>query len=66
MGIFSHIGLLGPLPGRFTCTLTGAGKRGFFAIGNYVRQRLLHPVHDWAMRVLSRIPGETRRSLPPS
>ncbi|KAG6467635.1 hypothetical protein ZIOFF_074518 (mitochondrion) [Zingiber officinale] len=57
-GIFKHMGLLNPLPGRLACTLSGAGKRRLFAIGNYVRQRLLHPVHDWAMRVLSRIPTD--------
>ncbi|KAG6467736.1 hypothetical protein ZIOFF_074382 (mitochondrion) [Zingiber officinale] len=55
-GIYNHIGLSNPRPGRLTCTLTGAGKRRLFAIGNFVRQRLLHPVHDWAMRVLSRMP----------
>ncbi|KAG6467065.1 hypothetical protein ZIOFF_075106 [Zingiber officinale] len=43
-------------PGRLACSLEGAGKRRLFAIGNYIRQRLLHPVHDWGMRVLSRLP----------
>lgn len=56
--ILNHLGLLNPRPGRLTCTLSGAGKRRLFAIGNYVRQRLLHPVHNWAMRVLSRIPTD--------
>lgn len=32
------------------------GKRRIFAIGNYIKQRLLHPVHSWAMKVLSLIP----------
>ncbi|KAG6466681.1 hypothetical protein ZIOFF_074456 (mitochondrion) [Zingiber officinale] len=44
--------------GRLTCTLSGAGKRRLFAIGNFIKQRLLYPVHDWAMRVLSRIPTD--------
>ncbi|XP_074566475.1 uncharacterized protein LOC141823102 [Curcuma longa] len=57
-GFFKHLSALGPHPGRLTCTLSGAGKRRLFAIGNYVRQRLLHPVHSWAMRVLSRIPND--------
>lgn len=55
-------------PGRLTCILSGAGKRRILAIGNYVRQRLLHPVHSWAMQVLSRLPCDvqTRRSNPSS
>ena len=56
--ILKNFGLLNPRPGRLTCTLSGAGKRRLFAIGNYVRQRLLPPVHNWAMRVLSRIPTD--------
>ena len=28
------------------------------AIGNYINQRLLKPVHDWLMQVLARIPGD--------
>ncbi|KAG6467802.1 hypothetical protein ZIOFF_074318 (mitochondrion) [Zingiber officinale] len=55
---FKPLWLLDCLPGRLTCTLAGAGKRRMFAIGNFVRQRLLYPVHDWAMRVLSRIPTD--------
>ena len=27
-----------------------------FAIGNYVNQRLLWPVHDWLAKVLQRLP----------
>ncbi|KAG6467796.1 hypothetical protein ZIOFF_074309 (mitochondrion) [Zingiber officinale] len=50
MGIFSHIGLLGPLPGRFTCTLTGAGKRGFFAIDKKVPSTVLA---DFTLRMFS-------------
>lgn len=34
----------------------GAGKRRLFAIGNYIKQRLLRPVHDWAMSVLRTLP----------
>lgn len=50
-------------PSRLTFTLEGAGKG---AIGNYVRQRLLHPVHSWAMRVLSRLTcdGTFRQEAP--
>ena len=55
---FQSLWSLNCLPGRLTCTLSGAGKRRLFAIGNFVRQRLLYPVHDWAMRVLSRIPTD--------
>ncbi|KAL5129452.1 putative mitochondrial protein (mitochondrion) [Glycine soja] len=36
-------------PGRLAqSTDSGAGKRRIFAIGNYVNQRLLKPLHDWA------------------
>lgn len=38
--------------GRLSCTFPGAGKRRIFAIGNYVNQRLLRPVHDWIMLIL--------------
>lgn len=31
-------------------------RRCIFAIENYVNQRLLRPIHDWAMEVLKRIP----------
>ena len=44
--------------GRICGTVEGAGKRRIFAIGNYLKQRLLRPVHDWAMQVLSRIPND--------
>ena len=36
--------------------ICGGGKRRVFAIGNYVNQRLLRPVHDWLMSVLRLIP----------
>nr|WJJ80270.1 RNA-dependent RNA polymerase [Cannabis sativa mitovirus 1] len=42
--------------GRIAQSVEGGGKRRLFGIGNYVKQRLLQPVHDWAMQVLSRIP----------
>lgn len=33
--------------------LRGVGNEGWlFTIGNYIRQRLLRPVHDWCMRIL--------------
>lgn len=44
-----------PTPGRVGCTLEGAGKRRIFAIGNYVNQRLLKPVHLWFASVLRSI-----------
>lgn len=37
--------------GRLACAVEGGGKRRFFIIGNYVKQRLLKPYHDWAMSV---------------
>ncbi|KAL5798384.1 hypothetical protein ACOSQ2_003204 [Xanthoceras sorbifolium] len=36
-------------------TPAGAGKLRLFIIGNYVKQRLLKPYHDWAMSVLRRL-----------
>jgi len=36
----------------------GAGKQRLFIIGNYVKQRLLKPYHDWAMSVLRRLDGD--------
>lgn len=44
------------IPGRLVSSLEGEGKRRVFAISNYVCQRLLLPVHDWAMKVLKSIP----------
>lgn len=44
-------------PGRLAqSTDSGAGKRRIFAIGNYVNQRLLKPLHDWLMKALSTLP----------
>jgi len=44
--------------GRLCQTIEGGGKRRLFAICNYVKQRLLSPVHDWAFKVLSGIPTD--------
>lgn len=44
--------------GRLASTAAGAGKRRLFVLGNYVKQRLLYPVHDWAMRILGRLPSD--------
>lgn len=41
--------------GRLAQVLEGSGKRKIFAICNYVKQRLLFPVHKWAMEVFSRL-----------
>lgn len=43
---------LGIPAGKLGCSLEGAGKRRVFAIGNYVNQRLLWPVHQWVAEVL--------------
>jgi hypothetical protein len=52
-------------PGKLAQAVEGAGKRRLFAIGNSVKQRLLYPVHDWAMRVLARIPTDgLNKSVP--
>jgi len=47
-----------PICGRLGQSIEGGGKRRIFAIGNYVNQRLLKPVHDWLMAVLRRIPTD--------
>lgn len=44
------------ITGRLGCSMAGAGKRRIFAIGNYVNQRLLRPVHEWLAEILRRIP----------
>lgn len=44
-----------PITGQLGCSLEGAGKRRIFAIGNYVNQRLLKPVHLWFASVLRSI-----------
>lgn len=44
-----------PVCGRLGMSIEGGGKRRIFSMGNYLNQRLLRPVHDWLMAVLSRI-----------
>lgn len=44
------------MTGRLGQKVEGGGKRRIFAIGNYVNQRLLYPVHQWIASVLKRIP----------
>lgn len=44
--------------GRVASVCEGGGKRRLFIIGNYVKQRLLRPFHDWAMRVLRSLPQD--------
>ncbi|KAK7370578.1 hypothetical protein VNO78_37480 [Psophocarpus tetragonolobus] len=44
-------------PGRLSqSTEAGAGKRQIFAIGNFVNQRVLKPLHDFLMDTLRSIP----------
>lgn len=44
-------------PGRLSqSTEAGAGKRRIFAIGNFVNQRVLKPLHDFLMDTLRSIP----------
>lgn len=57
--------LFGKLPngeevhsGRLASVVVGGGKRRLFIIGNYVKQCLLKPYHDWAMRILRRLPND--------
>lgn len=47
-----------PICGRLGQSIEGGGKRRIFAIGNYINQRLLHPVHNWLMSVLSCLPTD--------
>jgi hypothetical protein len=44
--------------GRLAQSFEGAGKRRLFVIGNYFKQRLLFPIHEWAMSVLRSIPSD--------
>lgn len=54
-GVYQHCGI--PLAtGRLAQVIEGSGKRRIFAICNYIKQRLLRPVHDWAMKILASIP----------
>lgn len=44
--------------GKLGMSIEGGGKRSIFAIGIYVKQRLLRPYHDWLMTILRRIPND--------
>lgn len=44
------------ITGKLGQKIEGGGKRRIFAIGNWVNQRLLSPVHDWLANVLKKIP----------
>nr|UOL49053.1 MAG: putative RNA-dependent RNA polymerase [Mitoviridae sp.] len=44
--------------GRLCQSLEGAGKRRLFVLGNYLKQRLLYPVHEWTMNVLRSLPTD--------
>lgn len=44
--------------GKLSQSVEGGGKRRVFAIGNYVKQRLLKPYHDWLMAILRRLPTD--------
>lgn len=44
--------------GRLGSSTEGRAKRRIFAIGNYVCQRLLQPVHSFLMNVLRRLPSD--------
>lgn len=46
------------VPLRLSQTLAGAGKRRIYALGNYLKQRLLSPVSDWIMQVLRELPTD--------
>ena len=44
------------IPNRIAGSREGKGKLRLFVIGNYIKQRLLRPLHDWTMDVLRRLP----------
>lgn len=44
--------------GRLGSSVEGRAKRRIFAIGNYVCQRLLKPVHEFLMAVLKKLPSD--------
>lgn len=44
--------------GRLASAIVGGGKRRLFIIGNYVKQRILKPYHDWVMTVLRCLPND--------
>lgn len=45
-----------PMTGKLAQKVEGGGKRRIFAIGNWVNQRLLTPVHEWLAQVLRSLP----------
>ncbi|GLT62820.1 hypothetical protein SLA2020_354280 [Shorea laevis] len=45
-----------PMLGKLAQTVEGGGKRRLFAIGNWVNQRLLTPIHSWLASVLRQLP----------
>ncbi|GKV52605.1 hypothetical protein SLEP1_g59181 [Rubroshorea leprosula] len=45
-----------PMLGRLAQTVEGGGKRRLFAIGNWVNQRLLTPIHVWLASCLKQLP----------
>jgi len=50
---FDSTGDLFGYPGRLSHSVeSGAGRRRVFAVGNYVNQRLLRPLHNWLMEAL--------------
>lgn len=50
---FDSTGDLFCYPGRLSHSVeSGAGRRRVFAVGNYVNQRLLRPLHNWLMEAL--------------
>lgn len=44
--------------GRLGQTIQQGTKRRLFSMGNYINQRLLHPLHQWCASVLKMIPME--------
>ena len=53
-------------PGRLAAVLSGGGKRRLFIIGNFIKQRIYRPVHDWSMDILRSLPcdGTFNQSKP--
>lgn len=45
-----------PMTGKLSQKVEGGGKRRIFAIGNWVNQRLLTPVHEWLASILRSLP----------
>lgn len=44
--------------GKLGISLEGVGNRRVFAIGNYVKQRLLYPYHEWLMKIIRTMPND--------